>query len=74
MSTRPSDTTALLDQIIRDLQRLAPSWQRPVVSHQSKSELIDKLRTMLCHPLVTRQSCGSFRRHRRDRHSRQHRR
>lgn len=54
MSAMPPDTAALLDHIIRYLQRLAPSWQRPEVFHQFKSELIDKLRTMLCHPLVTR--------------------
>jgi hypothetical protein len=54
ISAMPPDTAALLDHIIRDLQRLAPSWQRPEVFHQFKSELIDKLRTMLCHPLVTR--------------------
>jgi hypothetical protein len=69
MSAMPPDA-ASLDQIIRYLQRLTPSWQRPEVFHQFKSELIDKLRTMLRHPLVTRHVVRLVQTPPRDRHSR----
>ncbi len=51
----PPDTLAELEGIIREVQRLTPSWQRPEVFHETKSELLARLRSLARSPVLVRQ-------------------
>jgi hypothetical protein len=54
ISAMPPDAAALREAVMRDLTRLTPGWTRPEEFHERKSRLIDKLRTMLRSPVMTR--------------------
>jgi hypothetical protein len=54
MSPMPPDTASQIEAIIRQALRLTPSWQRPELFHEQKSELVDQLRALARSPLMTR--------------------
>jgi hypothetical protein len=55
MSAMPADTCAAIEAIVRDVQRLHPSWQRPERFHEQKSAILAALRALACSPLLVRQ-------------------
>jgi hypothetical protein len=50
----PPDTAAELEALITEVRRLQPSWQRPEVFHEQKSEVLARLRTLASSPLLVR--------------------
>ena len=49
-----ADTAAAIEAIVREVQRLTPSWERPETFHERKAEIVGTLRTLARSPLVTR--------------------